>query len=88
MTARGFQAVLEALARAWTGRRYDDAVGFSAADVCYLDPVRYDLRGRDQLLAFFRDDGGYDQATVWWQVFFAKAPSGRRWSIRIGVAVG
>lgn len=73
MTANEFRAVLESLGSAWSERRYEDAARCFAPDVRYIDPCRYALRGRDQVLAFFRDDGGYSQTIVWRQVFFDEA---------------
>jgi len=73
MSAREFREFLDSLARAWRERRYDDAAGFFASDVHYVDPCRYDLRGRGEVLAFFRDDGGFPQTTIWRRIVFDEA---------------
>jgi SnoaL-like protein len=70
MTREGFTSLLQTLARAWTDRDYEKAIGFFAADVRYGDPTRYNLNGRSDLLRFFQDDEGYEQRTDWHHVVF------------------
>ncbi len=70
MTREGFQTLLEGLGAAWRDRRYEDAVQNFAPDIRYMDPLRYSISGRDALLAFFRNDGGYPQTTTWHHVWF------------------
>ncbi len=65
-----FKALLEGLGTAWRDRRYDDAINYFAPDIRYLDPLRYSISGRDELLAFFRNDEGYPQSTIWHHVLF------------------
>lgn len=73
MTAAQFRRTLERLAAAWAEKRYEDAAVVFAADVLYLDPLRYTNRGRGELLAFFRQDEGLPQTTLWRHVFFDEA---------------
>ncbi len=73
MTREGFLALLEGLGAAWQDRRYDDAINYFAPDIRYVDPLRYSISGRDALLAFFRNDGGYPQTTTWHLVLFDEA---------------
>jgi len=70
VTREGFRALLESLGAAWRDRRYEDAVRHFAPAIKYLDPMRYSISGRDELLAFFRNDGGYPQTTTWHHVLF------------------
>ena len=63
MTRDKFRVLLESLGAAWQDRRYEDAVKHFAPTIRYLDPLRYSISGRDALLAFFRNDGGYPQST-------------------------
>lgn len=70
MKGDGFRRLLDELAAAWRDKRYTDAVELFTSDVRYLDPTRYSLRGREALLAFFRNDEGYAQVTTWHNVFF------------------
>lgn len=73
MNADEFRSLIDELATAWRDKRYADAAELFAPDVRYVDPIRYSLSGREALLAFFRDDGGYDQITTWHTVVFDEA---------------
>jgi hypothetical protein len=70
MTKQAFREMLSTLAMDWAQRDYPHAAGFFAPDVKYGDPTRYQWTNRDQLLAFFQDDEGYDQRTVWHNILF------------------
>jgi hypothetical protein len=70
MTREDFRLMLDALAHAWSEKDYERAASFFADRVAYADPLRYTLDGREQLLQFFRDDGGYEQHTTWHQIVF------------------
>jgi hypothetical protein len=73
MTRAEFTAALESLARAWTEKDYERAAGFFAEDVRYADPLHYRFSSRADLLAFFQDDGGHPQRTVWHNIVFDEA---------------
>jgi len=68
-----FHALLDRLAAGWTARDYDAVAACFSEGVLYLDPVRYVLRGRPALRAFFEDDGGSSQRTTWRNVLFDEA---------------
>lgn len=70
MTKSEIQDVLQSLAGAWSRRDYATAADFFAADVRYGDPTRYSFNGRVEIRAFFEDDEGYDQSTVWHTIIF------------------
>lgn len=73
MTHAAFATALEALARAWTAKEYETAAGFFTEDIRYADPLRYRFGSRADLLAFFQDDGGLPQSTVWHNIVFDEA---------------
>ena len=56
-----FERMLETLAAAWTAKDYETVAAYFAEDVFYSDPMRYTLRSREELLAFFLNDDGVDQ---------------------------
>lgn len=64
MTKAEFSAMLRALAEAWTRHDYAAVCDWFADDVRYADPTRYALRGKKQLRAFFEDDGGHPQRSL------------------------
>ena len=70
MTKNDFHNLLHSLADAWSRRDYATAASFFAQDVRYGDPTRYFFNGRAELCAFFEDDEGYDQRTVWHTIVF------------------
>jgi len=70
MTNAEFKDLLYSLADAWSRRDYATAANFFAEDVRYGDPTRYSFNGRAELRAFFEDDEGYDQRTVWHNIVF------------------
>lgn len=70
MKRDGFRSLLEGLGAAWRDRGYEEAVSHFAPDIRYVDPLRYSISGRDDLLAFFRNDGGHPQSTIWHHVLF------------------
>ncbi len=70
MTRSEFRNLLHSLAEAWTRRDYATAADFFAEDVRYGDPTRYSFNGRAELRAFFENDEGYDQRTVWHTIIF------------------
>jgi len=70
MTKSEFRNLLQSLADAWSRREYASAAEAFAEDVRYGDPTRYSFQGRDELRAFFENDEGYDQRTVWHTVVF------------------
>jgi len=70
MTKQEFKAMLDTLAADWEQKKYDHAASFFAVDVKYGDPIRYQFTSRPELLAFFRNDEGYDQRTVCHTVLF------------------
>lgn len=73
MNSAEFKQMLSALADAWARRDYAKAASFFAADILYGDPLRYSFHGREQLRAFFEDDEGFEQKTVWHNVIFDEA---------------
>lgn len=73
MTSAAFGALLGRLQSAWTARDHERAAACFAEDVRYADPTRYRLRGRAALRAFFEDDGGLPQSTIWHHVLFDEA---------------
>ena len=58
MTAAEFEAMLEALADAWSRRDYGGAAAWFSPTVRYADPLRYAFADRAALQAFFEADGG------------------------------
>ncbi|HXZ81110.1 MAG TPA: nuclear transport factor 2 family protein [Terriglobales bacterium] len=70
MTPEQFRGTLQGLADAWSKKDYERAASHFAPDVKYGDPTRYLFANRDELLAFFRNDEGYDQLTEWHHVLF------------------
>ena len=70
MTSADFRALLEALADGWTRRDYAFVASHFADDVCYADPLRYTLQGREALQAFFADDDDMPQSVTWHTVLF------------------
>jgi hypothetical protein len=65
VTALEFERLLDALADAWARREYARAADWFADDVRYADPLRYAFTSRSALLAFFENDDGRPQRTVW-----------------------
>ena len=65
MTAAEFEAMLDALADAWSRRDYGGAAAWFSPTVRYADPLRYAFADRAALQAFFEADGGLPQRTVW-----------------------
>jgi hypothetical protein len=57
--------MLDALAQAWARREYAGAAAWFADHVRYADPLRYAFTSRSALLAFFENDEGRPQRTVW-----------------------
>lgn len=70
LTVGEFRALLQDLADCWQRRDYVAACRHFAADVRYSDPLRYALRSRSELLAFFTNDEGLPQCTEWHTVVF------------------
>jgi hypothetical protein len=70
MTRNEFADMLQTLARAWTARDYEKAIGFFADNIRYGDPLHYSFSNCTDLLRFFQDDGGYEQSTVWHNILF------------------
>jgi hypothetical protein len=70
MTKTEFRRILDSLADAWTRRDYGRACEVFANDVHYADPLRYQFHSREQLRAFFEDDGGHEQRTTWHTIVF------------------
>ncbi len=70
MTKEEFKQMLDTLAADWAQKNYDHAASRSAADVKYGDPTRYQHTSRGELLAFFQNEDGYDQRTVWHTILF------------------
>lgn len=73
MTRGEFESMLRALAAAWAAREYERAAAWFAEDVRYLDPLRYRMASRAELLRFFQDDEGREQRTVWHNAVFDEA---------------
>jgi ketosteroid isomerase-like protein len=70
LTRAAFEGLLARLADAWARRDYAAAADCFAEDVRYADPLRYSMLDRPSLRAFFEDDEGRDQSTVWHTVVF------------------
>lgn len=62
--------LIENLAEAWRRRDYAAAAHTFTEDVRYADPLRYSFQSRDDLRAFFEDDGGYPQRVVFRTILF------------------
>jgi SnoaL-like domain len=73
MTRQDFTAMLQAMARGWTERNYEAVVQFFAEDVRYIDPVRYRIASRAELLKFYENDEGYPQESLWHNIVFDEA---------------
>src|SRR5437762_10655022 len=69
MTKQEFTRILNALATSWAERNYKQAA-FFATEIKYGDPTRYQFANKAELLAFFENDEGYDQKTVWHNILF------------------
>ncbi len=66
LMSAGFLAEkLEELADAWARKDYGQASALFADQVIYVDPLRYRLSSRRELLAFFENDDGLPQQTLW-----------------------
>lgn len=70
MTTSEFRTMLQGLADGWQRRDYAKVVSFFAEDVRYADPLRYSFENRQDLRAFFENDEGLEQSTVWHNVIF------------------
>ena len=70
MTDADFRALLLQLADGWHRRDYAAVARHFSIDVRYGDPLRYALRGRDELLAFFSNDDGLAQHVSWHTIIF------------------
>jgi len=70
MTENAFRGLLVRLANGWTNRDYATVIEAFARDVRYADPLRYSLRGRDELQTFFEADDGQEQKTAFHTVIF------------------
>ena len=70
MTRAQFVGLLETMADGWRRRDYEQTAACFAADVRYSDSQRYAWRGRDALLAFFKNDDGREQQVTWHNVLF------------------
>ena len=68
-----FSEMLQTLAAAWQRRDYATAVSFFAEDVKYADPLRYEFANRADLQAFFENDEGLEQQSVWHNILFDEA---------------
>ena len=68
-----FRQMLQTLAAAWQRRDYATAVSFFAEDVKYADPLRYEFANRADLQAFFENDEGLEQQSVWHNILFDEA---------------
>lgn len=73
MRTEDFRRLLEQLAAGWARRDYASVAEAFAEDVRYADPLRYAFHDRGALRAFFEDDGGAEQRTVWHTVLFDEA---------------
>jgi hypothetical protein len=73
VTRAEFIRLLATMADGWRRRDYEQAAACFAESVRYGDPTRYSWRGRDALLAFFKDDDGKDQQVTWHHVLFDEA---------------
>lgn len=73
MTNAEFKTMLAALADGWQRRDYAAVVSYFAEDVRYADPLRYSFENRQDLLAFFENDEGLEQSTVWHNMIFDEA---------------
>jgi hypothetical protein len=68
-----FCELLQTLAAAWQRRDYTTAVSLFAEDVKYADPARYEFASRADLQAFFENDEGLEQQSVWHHILFDEA---------------
>jgi plasmid stabilization system protein ParE len=73
MNSAQFQQCLRELAESWTTKDYSRVASRFADQVLYTDPVRYTLRSRAELLAFFEADEGYAQYAAIHQAVFDEA---------------
>ena len=70
MNRAEFQDMLYRLSDAWQRKDYAAAADVFAENIRYADPLRYSFNGKAQLRAFFDDDEGYPQRTVWRTIVF------------------
>jgi ketosteroid isomerase-like protein len=70
MTTTEFRHLLDRLAAGWANRDYATVADLFAENVRYADPLRYTFGDRATLRAFFEDDEGREQRTVWHTVLF------------------
>lgn len=73
MTNNEFHQLLNTLAQAWVARDYATAAQCFAEDVRYADPQRYEFSNRADLRAFFENDEGLEQQSVWHNLVFDEA---------------
>ncbi len=73
MTGKAFRQLLERLAIGWANRQYAAVAQEFSEDARYGDPHRYAFDNRRDLQAFFENDEGYEQRTVWHTVVFDEA---------------
>lgn len=73
MSNAEFRAMLQSLADGWQRRDYNSVVSHFADNVRYADPLRYAFENRHDLQAFFENDEGLEQSTVWHNVLFDEA---------------
>ena len=73
MTRQEFTEMLQTMARGWTNKDYETVIQFFADDVRYIDPVRYRIAGRADLLRFYENDEGYPEESVWHNIVFDEA---------------
>jgi ketosteroid isomerase-like protein len=73
MTKQEFRQLLDRLASGWARRDYAAVAQEFSEDVRYGDPTRYSFNNRRDLQAFFENDEGYEQRTVWHTVIFDEA---------------
>jgi hypothetical protein len=70
MNADNFRVMLDSMAAAWTARDYEKVVSFVTDDLFYSDSLTYSFSTREELLVFFRDDGGFAQDCRFHNVIF------------------
>jgi hypothetical protein len=70
MTKTEFSKLLNHLVTSWSRRDYSATASVFAENVHYTDPTRYSFHSRKELQAFFEDDEGYPQKTVFHTVIF------------------
>lgn len=73
MNAEEFRVLLDGMAVEWSRGNYESVAACFADDVYYADPVHYKIRGREELLKFFRDDDGEPQFCVFHDAVFDAA---------------